>query len=227
MTKLLTEPRRPRFFDSELDNPSPMAAKQIYATTQQMASDYFEAANISRHVVTIVRHIMPTTPKFDEFVDVVDLADHEVASIKVVLEAELFRSLNESLRLALRQGNAKEFVERVTRFLAKEKVEAESPVVSFLEQAKRLAQRGQIDSALDIIYDQVDELLLAGEFHQVDDLLASATPEQLSIDLLLALLTSTLPAKSKLSNRSAFFRRVEDALQSRGELRDGLLIGLD
>lgn len=98
---------------------------------------------------------------------------------------------------------------------------------SFFDRARRLDQRGQTDAALDIIFDQIDEMLLAGEFDRVDQLLIEIMPGDFSVDLLLGLLTATLPAKNRLSNREAFFERVAQTLHDRGEAKDGLLVGLD
>lgn len=98
---------------------------------------------------------------------------------------------------------------------------------SFLENADRLDKRGQTDAALDIIFDQMDEMLLAGEFDQVDRILAEVIPGSFSVELLLGLLTVTLPAKNRLRNRAPFFERVRQSLYERGETDEGLLVGLD
>jgi hypothetical protein len=97
----------------------------------------------------------------------------------------------------------------------------------FLDQARRLDEHAQTDSALDIVFDQIDEMLLAGEFQRVDRLLAETSPETFSADLLVGILTATLPARKHLANRSAFFTSVQRALRNRGQLVDGLLVGLE
>ena len=48
-----------------------------------------------------------------------------------------------------------------------------------------------------------------------------------SAHVLLALLTITLAAKRKLPDRADFFARAEGTLRRRGELEEGLLVGLD
>jgi hypothetical protein len=98
---------------------------------------------------------------------------------------------------------------------------------SFVDHAQRLDKLGQTDAALDIIFDQIDEQLLAGKFPQVNDLLAKTSPDTLSVDLLLGILTATLPAKGRLANRRGFYERVQNALQMRGQLKEGLLVGLE
>jgi hypothetical protein len=98
---------------------------------------------------------------------------------------------------------------------------------SFIEQARRLDEHSQTDVALDIIFDQIDEMLLAGQFDRVDQLLIDTVTEEYSVELLLGILTATLPAKDRLCDRAEFFQRVAQTLQARGELKNGLLIGLD
>jgi len=48
-----------------------------------------------------------------------------------------------------------------------------------------------------------------------------------STDLLLGILTATLPAKSKLPSRTPFFGKVEAIIKRRGEWEKGLLTGLE
>lgn len=86
--------------------------------------------------------------------------------------------------------------------------------------------QGNTDSVLDDIFDQMDNLLLAGEFTALNKVIAGLDTERLSIDALLAVLTISLPAKSELPARCIFYRAVERLLHERGEFRDGLLSGL-
>ncbi|HEY5741872.1 MAG TPA: hypothetical protein VIS99_04965 [Terrimicrobiaceae bacterium] len=97
---------------------------------------------------------------------------------------------------------------------------------SFIERANRLAELKKVDAALDLLYDQVDEVLHVGEFGKLDRLLRSANTETLSADILLGLLTTTLPAKSKLPSRPRFCKDVERSLRRRNEWEEGLLVGL-
>lgn len=98
---------------------------------------------------------------------------------------------------------------------------------SFIDRAIRLEARGKTSAALDLIYDQVDERLIQGAFSEVDNVLAKAETSRLSSNLLVGLLTITLPARGKLVHRAEFLDRVQRELNRRGELEDGLLIGLD
>lgn len=98
---------------------------------------------------------------------------------------------------------------------------------NFVQRAERLSKAGNIDAALDIIYDNVDSLLSEGKLTTLDSLLKSAEVNALSTDLLLGLLTSTLPAKTKLLSRKDLFQAVEGELRKRKEWEDGILTGLE
>ena len=66
----------------------------------------------------------------------------------------------------------------------------------FVERANRLDRLGQTDAALDLLYDQIDQLLRTGKVQKVDSILEHLDLSVFSVHLLLGLLTSTLPAKT-------------------------------
>ncbi len=96
----------------------------------------------------------------------------------------------------------------------------------FIRRAKILEDQGHGDLALDIIFDAIDELLHARAFAFCSSILSDVDAAQCSADVLLALLSATLPVKSKLPTRGSFFQRVERELRRRGEYEDDLLDGL-
>jgi hypothetical protein len=98
---------------------------------------------------------------------------------------------------------------------------------AFVEHANRLDKLGKSDAALDLIYDRIDTLLLSHRYGDVDLMLREVSPELLSVDVLLGLLTSTLPARTKLPARAAFFAKVEREIRRTGAWEDGLLSGLE
>ena len=100
------------------------------------------------------------------------------------------------------------------------------PIRSFVLDAQRIAEQGKVDSALDLIYERADEMLLAGEFSPLNKIISDLSVDNLTIDVLLAVLTISLPAKSKLPARSSFYLSVKQKLLERGEFREGLLTGL-
>lgn len=99
---------------------------------------------------------------------------------------------------------------------------------ALFDRAQQLAESGRVDAALDLVYEHVDELLLAGDFAAVSALLVQCEPSNLSTPVLLAILTSTLPARHKLLRaRSDAFARIERTLRDRGEPSEELLVGLE
>ena len=62
------------------------------------------------------------------------------------------------------------------------------------------------DRELDIIYDAMDSLMKLSRFDLLDFILHKTDPAISHIDRVLALLTTTLPASTKLSQRSPFFQ---------------------
>jgi hypothetical protein len=66
-----------------------------------------------------------------------------------------------------------------------------------------------------------------GEFGQLDAVLARLAPATLSTNLLLGVLTATLPACRSLPARRVILPVIEQALRSRGDYEEGLLTGLD
>ena len=99
-------------------------------------------------------------------------------------------------------------------------------VESFLQRARRLGNAGHIDQALDLIYESVDQLLRGSHFDELDSLLKALAVESYSADLLLAILTSSFPAKSWLPSRASLFAQVQEFLRSQGEDAEDLLVGL-
>lgn len=98
---------------------------------------------------------------------------------------------------------------------------------SLLEASARLAQKGRIDTALDLIYDKIDDLFHARKFEEVDSLLGKIDIRNSPLDILLGYLTATLPAKSRLPSRAKFFHDVEAFLRETGRMEEGLLSGLE
>jgi hypothetical protein len=94
-------------------------------------------------------------------------------------------------------------------------------------RAQRLDRRGRTDAALDLIYDQVDEWLHRPQFDRLDSILANLPVADLSIHLLLGILTATLPAIRRLDSRTRLFQEIERVLKDRGDYEEGLLVGLE
>lgn len=98
---------------------------------------------------------------------------------------------------------------------------------NFLLRADRLSRLEHFDAALDIVYEQIEQLVRSKSWQELDSLLRDAEPEALSTDIVVALLTATLPARRLLSERTSFFNRASDALKGRREWTEDLLTGLE
>jgi hypothetical protein len=95
------------------------------------------------------------------------------------------------------------------------------------DRALELERRGDIDAALDLLFDVVDSKLQEGDFSGLSDLLLGLDVRDFSPDLLIGVLTITAAAKSELPSRAALVCRVRSQLKSFGMREPGLLQGLD
>ncbi len=103
----------------------------------------------------------------------------------------------------------------------------QSHQLSFVGRAKRLSEVDRLNSALDLVYDSIDEMLRTGKLSQLDSILATIPVNELSRDLLIGFLTATLPARSRLPARKKLFADTMRSLSERGEFEEGLLTGLE
>jgi len=104
---------------------------------------------------------------------------------------------------------------------------AEPPLIA---QLLRLFEEDRRDEALDLIYDHVDDLLMARQLNEVDGLLAAASNEDLPMTAWLSLLTVTLPWRDFLgSGRQGLVDAVRDrALREGGPVKaQRVLSGLE
>jgi len=75
-----------------------------------------------------------------------------------------------------------------------------------------LVTSNKIDDAMDLLYDVVDELLSAHSFPICERMLTNIDLGRLNADLLIGVLSITLPAKSVLPARAQLLQRVEEQL---------------
>lgn len=69
---------------------------------------------------------------------------------------------------------------------------------------------------LDELFDNIDKMMLAGDFHTLDMLMEGTDVSKCNETYLLGMLSMTKVAKSKLAKRSDFFLRVKEELSKRG-----------
>lgn len=76
-------------------------------------------------------------------------------------------------------------------------------------------RNGGVDRTLDLIYDHFDHCFLCRQFHEVDSFLHEVQVDRVCSDVLIAILTASLPAKQKLTNRADFLSLVRPTLIGR------------
>ena len=140
------------------------------------------------------------------------------------IKADPYVEIDEAIRTLIGTGIEQRLAKVLgTPHLSKKRASLEE----LLGPALQLERHGRIDSALDALYDRVDDLLKTGEFEALNDMLQDARVGSLSTDVLLGVLTATLPARSKLPARAKFFHDAGAAIRGRGEWENGLLAGLE
>jgi len=217
-----------------------LAPKQLFVEIRSMAAGDCLAANLSRAVVQAIRQYGSLRVESesdelglsrDDWLAGVGLREKDTENRQQQrsgVSNHISRRLMSLLHDAANDESRRDIIESFDAWISAQEVCGSTATAeSFLDCARRLDQHGQTDAALDIIFDQIDEMLLAGEFEPVDQLLMEIMPSDYSVELLLGLLTVTLPAKNRLCNRVAFFERVRQSLQEHGETDEGLLVGLD
>ncbi len=96
----------------------------------------------------------------------------------------------------------------------------------WLETCLKLEKQGRAGAALDILYDRMDRALSDGEFDECDRLLHDLRPSDLSLTLILGILTITLAASSRLQSRAGLLASVRASLTAERPDADQLLAGL-
>lgn len=95
-----------------------------------------------------------------------------------------------------------------------------------ISQAEALIKSDKIDYGLDLLFDHIDSMLWQSEFDIISSCLDALDIKAFSVVMLLALLTTTKPAKSKIKSRSSFYERVNNEIEDRKEMEPYLLDGL-
>lgn len=98
--------------------------------------------------------------------------------------------------------------------------------IDFVSNAKSTEDDGRVDDAIDIIYDGIDELLHNERFSECDSILEKIDVDVYSLDIILSLLTATLPVRSKLPSRKKLLKDIETKLRNTGQYKESILSGL-
>ena len=119
-------------------------------------------------------------------------------------------------------SNIPRYVRAVGELLLRPEAEAELPVpqvdepasdqAAWLGEVYSLVAHGRIDAAIDIVFREFDSLFLRGRFDTSDGILRTIDLKRMDSNLTVAVLSVTLPAKSRLPNRARFLARAEARL---------------
>lgn len=98
--------------------------------------------------------------------------------------------------------------------------------VHFLKEALAFEEAGNLRQALGLVYRRVEVMMELGMTDLLNEEIASFAADKIGTDVLLGLLTATLPVKSKLPSRRHLFRQTKRILKARKHYERGILDGL-
>jgi len=84
----------------------------------------------------------------------------------------------------------------------------DGPIEEWLRTLYSIEAEGEIDAAIDCVYDRVLDLLDHQDFGGVNDLLERVDVARLGVESMLAFLTITVPAALEIAGRERYFDRV-------------------
>ena len=82
----------------------------------------------------------------------------------------------------------------------------------FLEEVYKLSEAKDSDGALDLIFDQFDEILWDGRMSEIDALLDAVDVEKLGASVMLGFYSASYVARDFLSSRETFRTKIEQRL---------------
>ena len=106
-------------------------------------------------------------------------------------------------------------------------VDRKSQVASGIRDAIQQELDGNVCRALDIVYSRVSELIRLEWIEQLNNEIESIDPNEIGTDVLLGILTSTLPVRSQLPARSKLYHAAFKILKQRKHFERGILDGLE
>lgn len=102
----------------------------------------------------------------------------------------------------------------------------QSSVVSILYEASELADSGNSRKAIRMIYKQFKDLIVDEKISTIDSAFDIVDYDSLATDVVIAMLTITIPVKDRLANRAEALRSAHRLIEERKEPEDDLLVGL-
>ncbi len=156
---------------------------------------------------------------------------HQVATMIPSLKLVDITRIEKLLRQRLSPNDlrtVREVFDHVLRetTVAPERVEIDR-IIASMHSANGLLSLGKRHAAFDTVFDSIDAELRERHLKRVDSVLDKIDVESVDRDILIAMLTATLPAREHLSNRQAFYQRVASIVTAKSRMEPGLLEGLE
>lgn len=95
-----------------------------------------------------------------------------------------------------------------------------------LRDAIELESSGLVIDALDVVYNRVADVIRFGWIEHLDLEIGEMSPDEIGTDVILGILTATLPVKSQLPSRYRLLKSAKRVLKARGHYERGILDGL-
>ncbi len=214
----------------------PNASRRIIDDADHLLKEYSarpRSHNTSRQFL-ISSHSFERVTKKSESVDYQNSSGRVISSLLATIEPETINRVWVETEKLLSEETASQLATVLRTAIGHINISDSVPLIRpsslsdlrFLDQVRRLANTGEIDAALDILYDKMDRLLVNREFSVADAAMSSVDIESFPIDISLGLLTITLPAAAKLPSRKLFFQELKQQLRAGGEDAERILVGL-
>lgn len=95
--------------------------------------------------------------------------------------------------------------------------------LDWLTEFYKLSENKSYDQALDLLFIKVDDAMYADDWLGIDSMLQKIDINRLETNLLVGILTATLPGKSRLAERADFYQRARSKMM---ELAADRIVGL-
>ena len=102
----------------------------------------------------------------------------------------------------------------------------ESRQPGFITQALSAERTGDVDRALDIVFESIELLLKRRKFDELSTVISGIKVEELTVDTGIGLLTATLPAADQIKSRPKFYSEFEQYMKDSGQYEVNMLTGL-
>jgi len=105
-------------------------------------------------------------------------------------------------------------------------LESQNNVVGLVYEANEVAEAGNSRKAIRMIYNHYKDLIIDEKIAVIDDTFEALDYETINTDVIIAMLTITIPVKDRLINRAEALDSARRLIDEREEPEEDLLVGL-